>query len=53
LRKSAHEGGKVVNPAHTLTPLMGITLNIFYQVDCEGVASSTLYYSNYVLVSPA
>jgi len=52
LRKSAHEGGKVVNPAHTFTPLMGITLNIFYQVDCEGVVSSTLYFSIYVLVSP-
>jgi hypothetical protein len=51
-RKSAHEGGKIINLAHTFTPLMGKTLNIFYQVDCEGVASSTLHFSIYVLVSP-
>jgi len=30
--------------------LMGITLNIFYQVDCERLASSILYFSIYVLV---
>jgi hypothetical protein len=49
LRKSAHECGKVVNPAHSFTPLMGITLNI-YQVDWEGLASSIQYFSIYVLV---